>query len=106
MLTVCIRYRIDHHRRREFEAYARAWPGPIRRCGGRLIGYFLPTLFAGRTDEALALIAFPDLAAYEEYRGALAKDAGAMENFALAESTRCIVSEDRSMLEQVCGDAS
>jgi len=104
MLTVCIRYRIDPHKRREFEAYARAWPGPIRRCGGRLIGYFLPTLFAGKTDEALALIGFPDLAAYESYRAALARDPGARENLAHAESTRCILSEDRSVLEPVGAD--
>ena len=79
MLTLSIRYRIDHHKLRDFDAYARALADPIRRCGGTLIGYFLPTRFAGRTDEALALIAFQDLAAYERYREALSKDPGAVE---------------------------
>jgi NIPSNAP len=46
----------------DFEDYAKNWPKPIERCGGKLIGYFLPTKFAGRTDSAIALIDFPSLA--------------------------------------------
>ncbi|PYP82964.1 MAG: NIPSNAP family protein [Candidatus Angelobacter sp. Gp1-AA117] len=65
MITLCIRYTIDIHKTRDFEQYARAWPEPIRRCGGELIGYFLPTKVAGPTNFALALINFPTLAAYE-----------------------------------------
>jgi hypothetical protein len=101
MLTLSIRYRLDHHKLSDFDAYARALAEPIRRCGGNLIGYFLPTRFAGRTDEALALIGFPDLSAYERYREAFTKDRGAVECLEQAERSGCIVSEDRAFLQQV-----
>lgn len=101
MLTLSIRYRIDHHKLVDFDAYARALADPIRRCGGTLIGYFLPTRFAGRTDEALALIGFRDLAAYELYREALANDPGAVECLERVERSGCILVEDRAILQQV-----
>jgi hypothetical protein len=56
--TLSSGYKINPHRLSDFEEYARNWPKPIERCGGKLIGYFLPTKFAGRTDSALALIDF------------------------------------------------
>lgn len=101
MFTLSIRYRIHHDKVRDFETYARALAQPIRRCGGDLIGYFLPTRFAGPTNEALALITFSDLGAYERYRDALANDPDAVECLARVESAGCIVSEDRSFLQQV-----
>lgn len=101
MITVCIRYTIDIHKHRDFEQYARDWPEPIRRCGGALVGYFLPTRMAGPTNIGYALINFPSLAAYEKYRAALMLDEGAKENFALADRTECIVIEERSILQQV-----
>lgn len=69
-----------------FEEYARAWPEPIRRRGGQLIGYFLPTKLAGSTSAALALIEFPNLEAYEKYREALGADSAAAANVAAIES--------------------
>jgi len=101
MITVCIRYTIDISKHRDFERYARNWPEPIRRCGGELLGYFLPTKMAGPTNIACALINFANLTAYEKYREALMQDEGAKENFALAESSGCILLEDRSILQQV-----
>ena len=101
MITLCIRYQIEHNKHRDFEAYARALAGPIRRCGGDLIGYFLPTRFAGRTTFALALIGFADLRAYQEYRAALAGDPAAAACLARVEASGSIVSEDRSFLQQV-----
>jgi hypothetical protein len=80
MLTLCIRYKLDAHKLPNFEEYARNWPVPIERCGGVLIGYFLPTKFAGPTDLALALINFPGLAAYEQYRERLMSNPAAQEN--------------------------
>ena len=74
MITLSIRYTIDARKRQEFEHYARALGGIIPRCGGELVGYWLPTKFAGPTNSALALIDFPSLAAYEQYRERLAKD--------------------------------
>src|SRR6202008_1078005 len=74
MLTLCIRYALDSTKLADFEAYARAVAGPIERCGGKVVGYFAPTKFAGPTNVGLSLIDFPSLAAYERYREALAVD--------------------------------
>ncbi len=100
MITLCIQYQIDPLKVSDFEKYARAWPEPIKRCGGELIGYFLPTKLAGKTNFALALIRLPDLAAYEKYREALMKDSDAVANVKMADATRCILVEDRSFLQQ------
>ena len=72
MITCCIRYTVDPPRLPDFEEYARRWPPIIARCGGRLIGYFLPK--EGANNFALALIDFDSLAAYEAYRAKLAAD--------------------------------
>jgi hypothetical protein len=101
MVTLCIRYVIDARKHKDFEEYARHWPAPIRRCGGQLIGYFLPTKSGGPTNIALALIEFPSVAAHEEYRTALASDPQAQENLARAEKSGCIVSEERSFLQRI-----
>ena len=101
MITVCIRYTIDIRKHHDFEQYARNWPEPIRRCGGELLGYFLPTRMAGPTNIAYALINFASLADYEHYREALMRDEGAKENFALADRSECILIEDRSILQRV-----
>ena len=101
MLTVCIRYTLDMHKLSDFEQYARNWPEPIRRCGGTLVGYFLPTKIAGPTNFALALINFPTLAAYEQYRTTLMKDPDAVANVQFADNSGCILLEDRIVMQQV-----
>jgi hypothetical protein len=101
MITVCIRYTIDIRKHREFEQYARQWPEPIRRCGGELLGYFLPTKTAGATNIAYALINFYGLAAYEKYREAVMEDPDAKSNVAFADQSGCILVEDRSVLQRV-----
>ena len=53
-VTVFIRYVIDPFQREAFEAYARNWARIIPRCGGGLIGYFLP--HEGTNDIAWGLI--------------------------------------------------
>jgi len=103
MITLCIQYQIDRHKLSDFEEYARHWPEPIRRCGGDLIGHFLPTKLAGRTNTVLALIRFADLSAYERYRDALTKDADAVANVERVDASGCILVEDRSFLKQVLG---
>ena len=100
MITLCIRYTIDMHKLKDFEQYARQWPEPIRRCGGELVGYFLPTKIAGPTNFALALLNFPSLAAYEKYRAALMRDPEAKANVDFAEKSGCILVEDRLILHQ------
>ncbi len=101
MITLCIQYQLDHHKLADFERYARNWPEPIRRCGGELIGYFLPTKLAGSTITAIALIRFQDLTAYEQYREALMKDPGAIANVKEADASGCILAENRSFVQQV-----
>jgi hypothetical protein len=101
MITMCIRYTLNIHKLEEFEKYARNWPEAIRRCGGVLLGYFLPTKLAGPTNIALALIEFPDLAAYERYREALLRDPEAAANVSAVDAARAILIEDRSFLRRV-----
>ena len=98
MITCCIRYTLDPHRISDFEEYARRWPPIIARCGGALLGYFLPK--EGANNFALALVEFESLAAYEVYRERLAADADARANFAHARETRCILVEERSFLRR------
>ena len=81
MTIACfIRYQIDPFQREAFRQYAESWGRIIPRCGGHLIGYFLP--HEGTNDIAWGLIAFDSLAAYEAYRARLRSDAEALENFA------------------------
>ena len=105
MITLSIRYTIDARKRADFERYARALGGIIPRCGGDLVGYWLPTKFAGPTNLALALIDFPSLAAYEQYRERLAKDDDNIDSVRRAEESGCILVEDRAFLERVQQDA-
>ncbi|HEY1498273.1 MAG TPA: NIPSNAP family protein [Acidobacteriaceae bacterium] len=98
-VTCFIRYQIDPFQREGFRKYAENWGRIIPRCGGRLIGYFLPD--EGTNDVAWGLIAFESLAAYEVYRARLRSDAEAKENFSMAERMRFIVREERTFLETV-----
>src|SRR5947208_1283258 len=98
-ITCLIRYQIDPTKRDEFRQYARAWTNIIPRCGGDLVGYFLP--HEGTNDIAWALISFDNLAAYEAYRARLRADSASQENFAFATEERLIVREERTFLEPV-----
>ena len=101
MLTLCIRYTLDTTKLADFEAYGRAVAGPIERCGGKIVGYFAPTKFAGPTNAGLSLIDFPSLAAYERYREALAADPEHAEIARRAVQSGVILVEDRSFLQRV-----
>jgi hypothetical protein len=98
-ITCFIRYRIDPFQRAEFEAYARNWLEIIPKCGGDLVGYFLP--YEGTNDIAWGLISFPSLAAYEAYRAKLKADPAARGNFAFAQEKRFILSEERTFTQKV-----
>jgi len=100
-LTCFIRYQIDPFQRDVFRQYAENWGQIIPRCGGHLVGYFLPD--EGTNDVAWGLIAFDSLAAYEQYRARLKSDPGAKENFALAQNKRCILREERTFVDIVTG---
>lgn len=101
MITCVIRYQIDPFQRDSFRQYAHSWGRIIPRCGGRLIGYFLPC--EGTNDIAWGLIGVDSLAAYERYRARLAADPEAQDNFALAQSRRLILREERSFVAAVNG---
>lgn len=95
-VTCCIRYVIDPFKRAAFEDYARTWAPIIPRCGGDLIGYYLP--HEGTNNIALALIGFDSLADYEAYRARLKADPEGAANFRFAEAERFILSEERTFL--------
>jgi hypothetical protein len=101
MITCIIRYQIDPFQRDEFKTYAENWGRIIPRCGGHLVGYFLP--HEGTNDVAWGLIAFDSLAAYETYRARLRSDSEALANFAMAQSKRIILREERNFVEVVEG---
>ena len=103
-IPVFIRYQIDPFQRDAFKAYAELWGTIIPRCGGRLIGYFLPA--EGTNDIAWGLIAFESLAAYETYRARLRADVDGRRNFSVAQDQRFIVREERTFLEPVEGSCN
>jgi hypothetical protein len=98
-ITCFIRYQIDPFQREAFAEYARRWLSIIPRCGGKLLGYFLP--HEGSNDIAWGLIGFDSLADYESYRARLKSDAEGRANFELAQRDRFILREERTFLEAV-----
>ena len=100
-ITCFIRYEIDPFQRDAFREYAENWGRIIPRCGGRLVGYFLP--HEGTSYVAWGLIAFESLADYEAYRARLKADHEGRANFAFAQERRLIVREERTFVETVDG---
>jgi len=100
-VTCFIRYEIDPAKVDAFERYARRWGEIIPRCGGRLVGYFLP--HEGTNYEAWGLIAFDSLAAYEAYRARIRADEAGRQNFAYALEHRFILKEERTFVRTVDG---
>jgi len=100
-ITCFIRYQIDPFQRDAFRQYAENWGRIIPRCGGHLVGYFLP--HEGTNDVAWGLIAFESLTSYEAYRARLKSDPDARANFAMAQSKRLILREERNFVEIVDG---
>jgi hypothetical protein len=98
-LTVFIRYQIDPFKRAAFEVYAQRWLEIIPKCGGDLVGYWLP--HEGTNNIAWGLISFPSLADYEAYRARLRGDGEGQANFRFAEDQRFILAEERAFLRQV-----
>jgi hypothetical protein len=100
-ITCFIRYEIDPFQLDAFRAYANNWQRIIPRCGGDLVGYFLP--HEGTNNVAWGLIAFESLAAYETYRARLKSDLESRSNFAFAQEKRLILREERTFLESLRG---
>jgi len=102
MKIICvIRYQIDPFQLAEFKTYAENWGRIIPRCGGHLVGYFLP--HEGTNDVAWGLIGFDSLAAYEAYRTRLKSDPEGRRNFEFAQTKRLILREERNFVEAVEG---
>ena len=100
-LTCVIRYQIDPFQKKAFRTYAENWGTIIPRCGGHLVGYFLP--HEGTNDVGWGLIGFDSLASYEAYRGRLFADPQARANLAMARDKRLILREERNFVEGVEG---
>jgi hypothetical protein len=101
MITLYLRYTIDPNKLSDFAAYTSAEQAPISESGGKIVGYFLPTDFAGATSEAVGLIDFPSLADYEIYRARLAAHPRHKENVQTVESKGVVLSLQRSILQRV-----
>ncbi|MBV6401069.1 MAG: hypothetical protein CNIPEHKO_01366 [Anaerolineales bacterium] len=100
-ITCFIRYEIDPFQRDAFKEYAENWGRIIPRCGGHLVGYFLP--HEGTNNIAWGLIAFDSLASYEAYRARLKSDQEGRKNFEIAQAKRFILREERTFVEVVDG---
>ncbi|MGE0351011.1 NIPSNAP family protein [Hydrogenophaga sp.] len=103
-VTCFIRYQLDPFQLDAFRAYAENWGRIIPRCGGHLVGYFLPS--EGTNDVAWGLIGFESLAAYEAYRARLRTDPEGRANFEMARRLRFILREERTFTEVVAGTLS
>ena len=98
-ITVFIRYQLDPFKRAQFEQYSKNWLSIIPKCGGNLIGYWMP--HEGTNNIAFALISFENLAAYEMYRARLRADDAGRANFQFAEDQKFILAEERTFLRKL-----
>jgi hypothetical protein len=98
-ITVFIRYQLDPFKKQYFETYAKRWLEIIPKCGGDLIGYWMP--HEGTNNIAYGLISFTSLASYEAYRERLRSDPAGVANFNFAEEHRFILAEERTFLRRV-----
>ncbi len=102
MAIACfIRYEIDPFQREAFKEYSENWGRIIPKCGGSLIGYFLP--HEGTNNVAWGLLHFDSLASYESYRGRVKADPEGQANFEMAQSRKLIFREERTFVEIVDG---
>ncbi|MGH7045648.1 MAG: NIPSNAP family protein [Stellaceae bacterium] len=101
MITLCIRYKFDTNKLADVQTYFETEQRVIERSGGKIVGYFLPTDFAGSTDEAIGLIDVPSLAAYEEYRKSLADDPEHKKNISKLEQSGALVAMNRFFIRRV-----
>lgn len=101
MITLHLRYTIDPNKLADVRTYVESELRPIRESGGKVAGYFLPTDFAGATNEAFGVIDFPSLAEYEIYRAKLAAHPLHKEYVEALERTGALLSIQRSLVQRV-----
>ena len=98
-ITVFIRYEIDPFKKDAFEEYARRWLEIIPKCGGELVGYWMP--HEGTNHVAFGLVSFGSLAEYEAYRARIRSDEEGAANFRTAQEGQFIRIEERTFLRPV-----
>src|SRR5690349_24002261 len=101
MITLCIRYTFNPDKLAALRTYIEEEQIVIERSGGRIVGYFLPTDFAGPTNEAIGLIDLPSVAAYAEYRKRLAEDPDHKKNITRLQESGAGVAMNRSFIQRV-----
>jgi NIPSNAP len=101
LITLFPRYTINPNKLSDIAKYAADEQIPIRESGGKILGYFIPTDFAGATNEAIGLIDFPSLAEYETYRTKLAAHPLHKKYVEVLESTGALLSIHRSLVQRV-----
>lgn len=101
MITLCIRYTFNPDKLADVTTYFEEEQSVIERSGGSVVGYFLPTDFAGPTNEAIGLIDLPSMATYEEYRERLADDPDHKKNIARLKQSGAAVAMNRSFIQRV-----
>ena len=70
-ITVFIRYQLDPFKRAQFEQYSKNWLTIIPKCGGDLLGYWMP--HEGTNNIAFALISFEKSRGLRKLPGAAAR---------------------------------
>jgi hypothetical protein len=101
MITLCIRYSFNPDKVADVATHFKEEQKVIERSGGRIVGFFLPTEFAGSNNEALGLIDVRSMSAYEEYRKRLADDAEHKRNVARLQQSGAAVVMNRAFLQLV-----
>jgi hypothetical protein len=100
MYTLCIRYTLDPNRLEAFRTYVEEEVPVIRRSGGQIVGYYLPTDFAGPTNIGYGLTEFETLAGYEQYRRTLADDPAHGRNVAMLVESGAVLNMERSFIRR------
>jgi hypothetical protein len=114
MFTCFIRYQVDPAKSAEFREYAHAWIALINKYGGTHHGYFVPATdkdslpnaaFSfpglgsdGPSNIGVALFSFPDVAAYDRYRIAVAEDELCKAATAKFNASKCFTGYERTFL--------
>lgn len=96
MITCVVHDVIDPRQTEAFERFASRWIELVARHGGTHHGYFLPA--EGASDVALALISFPSLADYENYRALFGVDPDFNETDRIRDESGCVVRYDRTFM--------
>ncbi|MBP1179772.1 NIPSNAP family protein [Methylobacterium sp. PvR107] len=100
MHTLCLRYTLDPNRIDAFRIYVEDETPVIRDCGGHVVGYYLPTDFAGPTNIGYGLIEFTSLDLYERYRETLAADPTHRRNAAALTESGALLAIERSFIRR------